>query len=64
MTMVMLCMMHKTAFRQKVGSFQYNALLAITGPIRGTSKEIEDSTESYDTFLSLIMANLQPPSSN
>ena len=65
MTMVILCVIkHKTAFHQKVDSFQYNASLAITGPLRGTCKEIEDSTESYDNLFSLIMANLQASSSN
>ena len=44
MAMVILCMIkHKTEFHQKVDLFQYNASLAITGPKRGTSKEIEDT---------------------
>ena len=30
---------YNTSFRQKLDSIQYNATLAITGTIRGTSKE-------------------------
>ena len=43
------------AFHQKRDSLQYNASLAITGPIRGTSKE---KLWCFDALLGFTRANL------